>query len=129
MSTTPLIPWTKYNSDAHVETIKWSQGNSKYEIYILVLEDIELKCVLPHCMDVRTKVEQVVSAEAHLAPSLFRVFPRIISNVLRTIGTIWEAILQDEDHKETVNGFEICILAFLASHATVEDRHELVTQL
>jgi hypothetical protein len=70
-----LIPWKKFTSDAHVKTIKWSHGNSKYEIYISVLEDIELKCVLPHCMDVRTKIEQVVSTEAHLAPSLFRVFP------------------------------------------------------
>jgi hypothetical protein len=123
-----LIPWKKFTSDAHAETIKWSQGNSKYEIYISVLEDIELKCVLPHCMDdVRTKIEQVVSTEAHLSPSLFRVFPRTISNVLRTI---WEVLLQDEDHdKETVNGFERCILAFLASHATVEDRYEIVAQL
>jgi hypothetical protein len=76
--------------------------------------------------DVRTKIEQVVSTEAHLAPSLFRMFPRTISNVLRTI---WEVILQDEDHEETVNGFERCILAFLASHATVEDHYELVAQL
>jgi hypothetical protein len=107
-------------------TIKWLQGISKYEIYISVLEDIELKCVLPHCLDVRTKIEKLVSTEAHLAPSLFRVFPRTISNVLRTI---WDIILQDEDHEETVDGFEICIHAFLASHSTVEDRHELVTQL
>jgi hypothetical protein len=125
-TTTLLIPWKKSTSDTHVETIKWSQGNSKYEIYISVLEDNELKCVLPHCMDVRTKIEQVVSTEAHLAPSLFRVFPRTISNVLRTI---WEVLLQDEDHEETVNGFERCILAFLASHATIEDPYELVAQL
>jgi hypothetical protein len=42
---------------------------------------------------------------------------------------IWEVILQGEGHEETVNGFERCILAFLASHATVEDRYELVAQL
>jgi hypothetical protein len=68
---TLLFPWKKNKTDAHVETIKWSHGNSKYEIYVPILEDLELKLLLPHCLDVKAKVEQVVQANAHLGPSLF----------------------------------------------------------
>jgi hypothetical protein len=123
---TLLFPWKKSNSDAHVETIKWSHGNSKYEIYVPILEDLELKRLLPHCLDVKTKVEQVVQTNAHLGPSLFRVFPRTISSVLRTI---WDIIIADENPQENIAGFEDCICSFIALHLTAEDRHELVLQL
>jgi hypothetical protein len=43
MSSTLLIPQLKPINDAHEETIKWSYGNSKYEIYTPILEDLELK--------------------------------------------------------------------------------------
>jgi hypothetical protein len=123
---TLLIPWKKPTTTSHVETIKWSHGNSKYEIYVPVLEDLELMVLVPHCLDVKAKIEQVVSNNAHVGPSLFRVFPRTISFVLRTI---WDLIINDEQPPETVAGFDTCIRSFIASHSTAEDRDELVSQL
>jgi hypothetical protein len=67
-----LIPWTKSTNNVHEETIKWSQGNAKHETCSPVLEDLELKALMPRCLDVKIKVEQVVTIVAHLGPSLFR---------------------------------------------------------
>ena len=37
---TLVIPWKKRASKDHAEIIKWSHGNTKYEIYIPILEDL-----------------------------------------------------------------------------------------
>jgi hypothetical protein len=77
---------------------------------------------MPHCLDVKAKIEQLVTNDAHVGSSLFRVFPRTILSVLRTI---WEIIINDEDPQEDIAGFENCIRIFIASHSTAEDCHEL----
>jgi hypothetical protein len=58
---TLLIPWKKTTINDHVEAIKWSHGNSKYEIYVPVL----------HCLDVKAKIEQAVTKDARIGSSLF----------------------------------------------------------
>jgi hypothetical protein len=68
---TLLIPWIKSNNDVHEGTIKWSHDDAECEICSAVLEDLELKMLMPHCLAVKTKIEQVVTIDAHLGPSLF----------------------------------------------------------
>jgi hypothetical protein len=81
---------------------------------------------MPHCLAVNIKIEQVMTVDAHLGPSLFRVFPRTMSTVL---PTTWDVIIVDEDPQEIVEDFETSIGSFIASHSTADDQHELLTQL
>jgi transposase InsO family protein len=126
MSVTIIIPWKKTVSDTQVETIKWTHVNARYEIHAQVLENLELSSLLPHCLEIKAKIESVVTTAAHIGPSLFRVFPRTISMVLRSI---WDIIVEDDQPNETIDDFDATIRTFIASHATPEDRHELVQQL
>ena len=93
-----------------------------------MFDDIELSVLilLLRCLEVKTKIEQVMSNNAHLGPSLFRALPRTVSSVLRTT---WDAIIADENPKENLKHFEVCICSFIASHSTTEDHHELTSQL
>jgi hypothetical protein len=68
---TLLIPWTKFTNNVHKETIKWSHCDTKHETCSPILEDLESKALMPHCLAVKTKVAQVVTIDAHLGPSLF----------------------------------------------------------
>jgi hypothetical protein len=108
-----------------LECLKWSHGNTKYEIFISILDNLELMFLLPHCLDAKEKIQQVVS-DAHLGQALFRVFPRTISTVLRTI---WDIILQDQQPAETEAAFDLCLRSFIDSHSTTDDRHDLINQL
>ena len=111
-----LFHWEKPANDEHTETIKWSLGNSRYEIHCIVLHDLDLAVLLPHCLEIKNKIEAVVTANNHLGPSFFRVFPRTISTVLRTI---WDLIIPGI--AETADGFADAIQQFIASHGTPED--------
>ena len=134
MASNIIIPYsTKVaESSEKMETIKWSHGNSKYEIHTMLLKSIELKDLLPHCLDVRNKINTVVSTEAHRAPSFYRVFPRTLSIVLRAVWDqlITESQEDDElDGNETSENFDQRLCEFIAAHATPEDRYDLVQQL
>jgi hypothetical protein len=52
---TLLIPWKKSTSKEHADAIKWSHGDAKHEIFIpvLLLEDLELMFLLPHCLETK----------------------------------------------------------------------------
>ena len=121
-----VMPWVKPKSDGHAEAIKWQIDGSRYKIHAIILEDMELEALLPHCLEVRKKVLSVTSEEAHQGPSHFRVFPRTISTVLQSI---WDVIIDQGDFNEDQDGFDEALQMFVASHCTAEDRHELVQQL
>jgi hypothetical protein len=119
------MPWKKPATSDHVECLKWSHGNTKYEIFISILDNLELMFLLPHCLDAKEKIEQVVS-DAHLGQALFRAFPRTASTVLRTI---WDIILQDQQPAESEAAFDSCLRSFIDSHSTTNDRHDPINQL
>ena len=123
---TPLIDWKKKTPNGRDEAIKWQIANSKYEIHTPELSDLDIAVFLPHCLDVRNKIVSAVSAENHKAPSLFRVFPRTISPVLRSI---WDNLVEGAPNNATELAFNGCLLDFIAVHVTAEDRHDLLTQL
>ena len=66
-------------------TIKWTQGNQRYEIHSPELASFELEDLLPHCMEVRKKVITVCSENDHLGPSLCQVLGRTLANPLRAL--------------------------------------------
>jgi hypothetical protein len=119
-----LFPWKKPLTMDHAEAIKWSNNNGRYEIHTTILNNLDLSILLRHCLEVRNKIRAAVTVNAHLGPSLFRVFPQTISAVLRSI---WDLIIPGID--ETANGFSQAVLLFIASHGTPEDRQGLVQQL
>ena len=92
--------------DAIHETIKWSIGNSRYEIHIPILTSYETTDILPHCLLVKSKVEAVVYTAAHLGQSLYRVFPRTLSPALRSV---WPSLITADpnDNQDDVNTFQL----------------------
>ena len=86
MSDNIVIPWIKPTNHARMETVKWSITNTCYEVALPFLQGLEIGEVLQHCLDVRHRVLNIITNNAHEAPSLFRVFPQTISAVLRCLG-------------------------------------------
>lgn len=118
-----LFPF-KIEDRAKPETVKWRQQNTNYEIHTTLLEDLDVSLLLPHCINVRDKIDTVVTNNNHRAVSFFTVFPRTISRVLRSM---WNIIVQDMDF--TTENFDQALRTFIAGHSTPEDQHELLQQL
>ena len=121
-----VIDWKKKTPSSREETIKWQIANGKYEIHTPELSDLDIAVLLPHCIDVRNKILSAVSTENHKAASLFRVFPRTISFVLRSI---WDNIVAGVPNDPSEADFNGCLMEFIAVHVTAEDRHDLLVQL
>jgi len=122
-----VIPYQVHETDDYVETIKWSHGNTKYEIHTKLLNSIELKDLLMHCLDVHNKVNTVISTENHRGPSLHRVFPRTLSLILRAV---WDQLITEAAaEEESAEQFKQRLREFIAAHATAEDRYNLVQQM
>jgi hypothetical protein len=66
-----LFPWKKPLTMDHAEAIKWSNDNARYEIHMIVLNELDLSILLPHCLEVKNKIKAVVTTNAHLGPSMF----------------------------------------------------------
>ena len=130
-ATQQLIPFV-HEDNSNKETIKWAIGNSKYEVSGRILESMEIKDLLPHCMLIHNKVTAQVTTQAHVGPSLYRAFSRSLSIVLQSI---WDQVNDDAnadaaiDNTETADHFDDRLRDFIAVHSTAEDRHELVQQL
>jgi hypothetical protein len=122
------VPWQKTTGRARKEPIRWTRGNSKYELYSATLESVELEDVLAHCKLVKHKVRQVVSNNNHLGPSYFEVFPRTLEQELEDA---WQPAVEalGVAPAQTVANFDTALKSFIAHHATSRDRHALVQQL
>ena len=117
------------SEDEKRDTFKWTVGNnSKYETQLKVLTSLELEHLVPHVLEVKTKVDAAVGTVNHKGPSLYKVFPRTLSLVLRSV---WDQIIADAPAgaPETEATFAERAKEFIAVHATVEDRHDLIQQL
>ena len=125
---TTLFPWAVTKSGTLPSAIKWSVSTSCYKIHMHTLDGLEVSLLLPHCLGFKTEVKQAVSNKSHHAVSLFRVFPRTLSAPLLSI---WEQILSDlpSGAQASMDGFDTALKAFVASHATDEDCHNLTQQL
>jgi hypothetical protein len=112
-------------------TVKWSVGNTKYEIHIPVLNRYELGHIVHHCMLVKHKINQEVGTVNNRYRSYVSVFPRTLSLAL---VSIWDNILTD--YPVNLNdpnaiqadeaGFDRWIGYFIEANATDDDRHELL---
>jgi len=71
MSSTLLFPWIKESSEGRSEAFKWQIGNARYEIHSVVLDDLSLEVLLPHCLDIKNKIEAAVSTANHVGQSYF----------------------------------------------------------
>jgi hypothetical protein len=74
MSITLTIPWIKSANDVHEVIIKWSRDNAKCEMCSALLEDLELKTLMPHCLAVKTQINQVVTIDAIWVHRCFECF-------------------------------------------------------
>ena len=85
---------------------KWQHVNAKYEIHASILNRLDLPILLPHCLDIKAKVESAVGIAARVGPSLFKVLPRTLSIPLKSIWDLaWAQHQQDngthEENEET----------------------------
>jgi len=122
--TAEIIPFETPEAQGRETAIKWSLNNARYEIYATELEDLDPAQLMAHCITISDRIRQLVDREQHVAPSLFQVFPRTISTVLRSV---WDNIA--DEHPKTSEGYDECLKEFIASNCSTSDRHELVHQL
>ena len=85
---THLFPWKKSTSAEHTQAINWSNGNARWEIHSIVLNDTDLSIILPHSLEVKNKIKAVVTTSAHLRPAMFRFFPGLFQQFY-TLSGIW----------------------------------------
>jgi transposase InsO family protein len=117
----------KADSSSREVPIKWRSGNTQYEIHTHVLDSIELKDLVPHCLQYKAKIGAVGVAAAQLGPTLFREFGRTLSIVLQPT---WDQVRVDFPPPDTTEAsFDATLRHFIAAHATADDRHEAVQQL
>ena len=122
-----MFPFITTDDGKKDETIKWRSGNANYEIHIPMLDSIELRDLVPHCLSYRAKIEAAGTTAAQMGPTLFREFSRTLSMVLRPV---WDQVLVDFPPPDnSVNSFEATLRHFIAAHATADDRHEAVQQI
>jgi hypothetical protein len=74
------------------ESIKWTCGNTKYECHLRTLESFDLQEMIPHCLQVLSKVNSAVAVENHKGPSYFKVFPRTLSIILEPV---WNQLVEE----------------------------------
>ena len=103
------FPLIKEDTAEQIMTVKWQVGSSKYEIYTPLLRDLELSVLLPHCVEIKSKIDSAVPTVTHRGQSYFRVFPRTLSNVLLII---WTQILADNPRTEDEEGFTDTLMDF-----------------
>ena len=118
-------------TDVHEETIKWSCGNTKYKIYTPVLNNLELYILILHsCLEVKNKIKQITHNDTQCSSRTLS-FSRIPSNYIYSTPQKYMGChnYTDENPQENVQGFEVCICSFIASHSTAKDRHKLISQL
>ena len=125
-----MFPFTKRVQDTSSppRSFKWTLGPDKHEIHAIVLDTTELDEMLHHCIEVPSLIRmEVLDDDVDMGPSLFNVFPRTLSNTLRSM---WENIASDYPPPlRTSEEFDNVMLLFIAEHATAVERHDLVAQL
>jgi hypothetical protein len=115
------------------ETLRWSIQRSKFEIHVIMLEQVELNDIVPHCLGMLHKIDGQVGLDNdhRRVTSYLQVLPRTMSMPLQAY---WKQVLMDYDetHEDTIttnNDFNAALRAFFAGHATEDDRYDLVESL
>jgi hypothetical protein len=109
------------------ESIKLTCGNTKYKCHLRTWESFDLQEMIPHCLQVLSKVNSAVAVENHKGPSYFKVFRRTLSRILEPV---WNQIVEetrnddDADIAQSNKNFMLCVKQFIAAHSTSSDRHE-----
>ena len=123
-----LFPLKPPEAPSYKPAIKWQIVNSKYKIHATVLKKLDIPLIVPHCLEIKNRVESVIRTPAHVGPSLFRVMRRTLSSVIQTE---WDSALAENAYNapETVELFETTLKFFIKNKSTQEDRHDLLQQL
>ena len=114
--------------DNHPESIKWSLGRAKHEIYHHTLARFELGHIVTHCLSVLHKVDKEVGDDDDDRFTSYKiVFPRTLSIPL--LAT-WDQLCVDFPLlDEKPESFRSLIKHFIEAHATDDDRHELLDSI
>jgi hypothetical protein len=116
------IPATKTT-----ETLRWSIQHSKFEIHVIMLEQVELSDIVPHCLGVLHKIDRQVGLDdddQHVT-SYLQVLPQTMSIPLQAY---WKQVIMDynETHEDTITTIDDFNAAL---QATEDDCHDLLESL
>ena len=109
MDVPQVFPFKQSSEDAlRTEAIKWTiaQSKTKYEVYVHTLKEFELEKLLPHCLEIKAKINSVVGTQSHMGPSMYQVFPRSLSPVLQGVWNHVVVGAPAAKAEETVAHFE-----------------------
>jgi hypothetical protein len=126
------IDWTPTTKTT--ETLQWTHQKSKFEIHVVLLDQVELHDIVTHCLGVLHKIDGQVGFddEERRVTSYLQVLPCTMSMVLQAY---WKQILQEFEEANdgatisTVDTFNSVLKHFFAGHSTDDDRHDLIESL
>jgi hypothetical protein len=125
------IEWTPATKTT--ETLQWTIQHSKFEIHVVMLEQVELNDIDPHCLGVLHKIDSQVGLDSdnRRVTSYLQVLSQTMSMLLQSY---WKQVLTDynkthEDTITTINNINAALQAFFAGHATEDDCHDLLKSL
>ena len=90
----------KKGNDSHSEAIKWTRANAHCEVLTMTLKFLNLAQLVPHAIELRSKILTTVGTNVHKGPSLCEVFLHTLSPVL---GATWERNNQDADNHPAID--------------------------
>lgn len=131
-----IVDWEQDYSifEENKESIKWNINAQQHTIYMPTLHEIALGILIPHCLLVRMKVQNVVANDLHHGRSMFMVFNRTLSTSLQGV---WDQLMVDPNfggnlpplNQRTLAEFDMMLRAFIGVHMVEQDRDDLIAQL
>jgi hypothetical protein len=99
------IEWTPATKTT--ETLLWTIQRSKLEIHVVMLEQVELNDIVPHCLGVLHKIDSQVGLDSDDQRVRFylQVLPQTMSMLLQSY---WKQVLTDYD--KTHEDYELSLL-------------------
>jgi hypothetical protein len=95
------IEWTPAMKTT--ETLPWRIQQSKFEIHVVMLEQVELNDIVPHCLGMLDKIDGQAGLDSddQCVTSYLQVLPQTMSMPLQSY---WKQVLTDYDetHEDTI---------------------------
>jgi hypothetical protein len=126
------IDWTPTTKTT--KTLRWTCQKSKFEIHVVLLDQVKLNDIVTHCLGVLHKIDGQVGFDnkERRVTSYLQVLPCTMSMALQAY---WKQVLQEFEEANdntpisTVDTFNLVLKNFFAGHSTDDNHHDLIESL